>query len=217
MFCEEYGHRASGVPDLMWVPLSFFPDFLLTGLASVWNVDEKKCRFVEVKSPNDHLSETQKVWISVMQSAGVDVEVCHVADAPVNASVTQKRRRLNNGGWGKKKEYDYGDESDMQECDEDEDEDVKDKDQWQFEEGNEARSNWKGEGRLLSKAQFVDETGSGEEGPPDDKENFRRARERSRSVAPNKRKARPQGRQTSVLRKTASVEIRGDVSEPIEL
>lgn len=183
---------------------------------SVWNVEEKKCRFVEVKSPNDHLSETQKVWISVMQSAGVDVEVCHVAEATINTSATQKRRRLNNGGWGKKKEYDYGDESDVQ-YDEDEDEDVKDKDQWQFEEGNEARSKWKGEGRLVSKAQFKEEEGSESEGPYDDKENFRRARERSRSVASNKRKARPRRRQTSVLRKTASLEIRGDVSEPIEL
>lgn len=190
---------------------------MLTHYHSVWNFEEKKCRFVEVKSPNDHLSETQKVWISVMQSAGLDVEVCHVAEAPINASVNQKRRRLNSGGWAKKKDYDYGHESDMQEFDEDEDEDIKDKDQWQFEEGNEARSRWKGEGRLLSKAQLAEEEASESEGPQDEKENFRIARERSRSVAVNKKKARPQGRQTSMLRKTSSLEIRGDMSEPIEL
>lgn len=150
-----------------------------------------------------------------MQSAGVDVEVCHVAEAPINASANPKRRRLDSGGWGKKKEYDYGDESDMQEFDEDEDEGVKDKDQWQFEEGNEARSRWKGEGRLLSKAQLNGEA-SESEGPRDEKENFRVARERSTSVAVNKRKTRPRRRQTSALRKTSSLELRGG-AEPIVL
>ena len=50
-------------------------------LSSVWNMSEKRARFVEVKSPNDHLSETQKIWISVLQTAGVEVEVCHVVEA----------------------------------------------------------------------------------------------------------------------------------------
>lgn len=45
---------------------------------SLWNFEEKKCRFVEVKGPGDFLSETQKVWIDVLLSADVSVELCSV-------------------------------------------------------------------------------------------------------------------------------------------
>ena len=38
------------------------------------------CRFSEVKGPGDVLSETQKVWIDVLLSAGVDVELCSVKE-----------------------------------------------------------------------------------------------------------------------------------------
>jgi len=34
--------------------------------------------FVEVKSANDRLSDTQRLWISVLLAAGVKVELCHV-------------------------------------------------------------------------------------------------------------------------------------------
>lgn len=178
---------------------------------------EKKCRFVEVKSPNDHLSETQKVWISVMQSAGVDVEVCHVGEASSEETAKRKRQRINNGGWGKQKNYDYGNESDMQEPDEDEDEDdVKDRDQWRHEDGDEARSKWKGEGRLYRKSELAVEAGNGMESPRENKENFCVAQERSRSVAA-KVNSRPLKRRASALSKTASLEMRGGMSAPIEL
>jgi Fanconi-associated nuclease 1 len=183
---------------------------------SVWNIEEKKCRFVEVKSPNDHLSETQKVWISVMQSAGVDVEVCHVGEATPDENAKRKRQRMNNGGWGKRKDHDYGNESDLQEPDEDEDEDAKDRDQWQHEDGHEARSKWKGEGRLYRKSELQEEDGSEVESPREDKENFRVARERSRSVAA-KVNSRPIKRKASALGRTPSMEVRGDVTAPIEL
>ncbi|KAJ9099893.1 hypothetical protein QFC21_003898 [Naganishia friedmannii] len=196
MFCEEYGHRSSGVPDLI-----------------VWNVEEKKCRFVEVKSPNDHLSETQKVWISVMQSAGVDVEVCHVAEA-AREELQTKRRRLNDGGWGKSKQHDYGDESDMQEPDEEDADGAEDRDQWRFEDGEEAKGKWKGEGRLLTKAQLAEaEDCKGADSGHDNKENFRLAKEGSRSLAATQTKRRHSGRPpTSTLRKTTSLEIRGDAA-----
>ena len=47
-------------------------------MSSVWNFSEKRARFVEVKSPNDQLSETQKIWISVLKAANVEIEVCRV-------------------------------------------------------------------------------------------------------------------------------------------
>jgi Fanconi-associated nuclease 1 len=45
---------------------------------SIWHPTKKEARFVEVKGPGDSLSETQKVWIDVLLSAGVPVEVCKV-------------------------------------------------------------------------------------------------------------------------------------------
>ncbi|CDZ97246.1 Uncharacterized conserved protein [Phaffia rhodozyma] len=63
MLCEEYGHRTSGVPDLL-----------------VWHVPTLQARFIEVKGPGDQLSSTQKIWIDVMLSAGIDVEVCRVVE-----------------------------------------------------------------------------------------------------------------------------------------
>ncbi len=32
--------------------------------------------FVEVKSTNDRLSETQRVWLDVLMNAGFQVELC---------------------------------------------------------------------------------------------------------------------------------------------
>ncbi|KAK4048785.1 hypothetical protein OIV83_004551 [Microbotryomycetes sp. JL201] len=61
MFCEDYENRVGGIPDLC-----------------IWNHSDKVCKFVEVKGPGDHLSETQKVWIDVLLSANVQVELCHV-------------------------------------------------------------------------------------------------------------------------------------------
>lgn len=85
MLAEEYRHRISGVPDLMWVGCGFpqlrtghqFPGNLSL-ICRVWHPVEKIARFVEVKGPGDSLSETQKVWIDVLLSAGVPVEVCKV-------------------------------------------------------------------------------------------------------------------------------------------
>ena len=152
-----------------------------------------------------------------MQSAGVDVEVCHVGEASSEETAKRKRQRINNGGWGKQKNYDYGNESDMQEPDEDEDEDdVKDRDQWRHEDGDEARSKWKGEGRLYRKSELAVEAGNGMESPRENKENFCVAQERSTSVAA-KVNSRPLKRRASALSKTASLEMRGGMSAPIEL
>ncbi|PWY63723.1 hypothetical protein BO83DRAFT_370089 [Aspergillus eucalypticola CBS 122712] len=60
---QEYQARGGGVPDLL-----------------VWRVydGEDEVMFVEVKSANDRLSDSQRLWIHVLASAGVRVEVCNV-------------------------------------------------------------------------------------------------------------------------------------------
>ncbi|KAL7265800.1 hypothetical protein RUND412_011673, partial [Rhizina undulata] len=57
--CQEYRQRVSGIPDLF-----------------LWNPEKKECMFSEVKSENDRLSDTQRLWIHVLSSAGVKVELC---------------------------------------------------------------------------------------------------------------------------------------------
>ncbi|KAF1989587.1 hypothetical protein K402DRAFT_390551 [Aulographum hederae CBS 113979] len=57
---QEYGQRGGGVPDLF-----------------VWRTDTKEVRFAEVKSENDRLSDTQRMWIHVLTGAGVRVELCN--------------------------------------------------------------------------------------------------------------------------------------------
>ncbi|GAA5848994.1 hypothetical protein JCM3766R1_005419 [Sporobolomyces carnicolor] len=64
VFVEEYGHRTGGIPDLC-----------------LWNPDSSKVLFSEVKGPGDSLSETQKVWIDVLVSSGVKVDVCRVVES----------------------------------------------------------------------------------------------------------------------------------------
>jgi Fanconi-associated nuclease 1 len=43
-------------------------------------------KFAEVKSENDRLSDTQRLWIHVLSGAGVQVELC----AAVAKEVVQK-------------------------------------------------------------------------------------------------------------------------------
>ncbi|CAD6445823.1 91c0360d-8014-4578-a457-1b6178a6370c [Sclerotinia trifoliorum] len=92
VMAEEYRVRGGGVPDL------FLWD---VGEAKVEQKDElnekpkprsnkinpkntptkqrkKEVRFVEVKSENDRLSDTQRMWIHVLMGAGIRVELCNV-------------------------------------------------------------------------------------------------------------------------------------------
>ncbi|KAI9894526.1 MAG: hypothetical protein M1814_001880 [Vezdaea aestivalis] len=63
VFAQDYRMRGGGVPDLL-----------------VWCVEKKEVIFVEVKSVNDRLSDTQRLWCHVLAAAGVRVELCHVLD-----------------------------------------------------------------------------------------------------------------------------------------
>ncbi|KAI3329345.1 VRR-NUC domain-containing protein [Xylariaceae sp. AK1471] len=61
VMAQEYGQRGGGIPDLI-----------------LWKVEpSKECMFAEVKSANDRLSDTQRLWIHVLTGAGVRVALCN--------------------------------------------------------------------------------------------------------------------------------------------
>lgn len=61
VMAQEYGQRGGGLPDLI-----------------LWRTEPKKeVMFAEVKSANDRLSDTQRLWIHVLTGAGVRVALCN--------------------------------------------------------------------------------------------------------------------------------------------
>ncbi|KAK3548646.1 hypothetical protein QTP70_015930 [Hemibagrus guttatus] len=58
---KDYRHSKGGLPDLV-----------------VWNTSNNSYKLVEVKGPNDRLSQKQQIWLDELQKLGADVEVCHV-------------------------------------------------------------------------------------------------------------------------------------------
>lgn len=108
----------------------------LASLPSVWQHSSLSVRWIEVKGPGDSLRPTQCVWIDVLQSAGVAVEVCRVdeegtAEARREKEAEKQRKRKEKAeekaraqrkGRKKAKVEDYEDEE-MEEDDEGGDED----------------------------------------------------------------------------------------------
>ena len=67
VMAQEYGQRGGGVPDL----------FLWKVADEVEGETSKgEVKFAEVKSENDRLSDTQRLWLHVLSGAGVQVELC---------------------------------------------------------------------------------------------------------------------------------------------
>ncbi|GLI79102.1 hypothetical protein PoHVEF18_007427 [Penicillium ochrochloron] len=60
VMAQEYQQRGGGIPDLF-----------------LWNAETKTVLFAEVKSENDRLSDTQRLWIHILLGAGVQVELCN--------------------------------------------------------------------------------------------------------------------------------------------
>jgi Fanconi-associated nuclease 1 len=60
VMAQEYRARGGGIPDLF-----------------LWDPAKKTIVFSEVKSENDRLSDTQRLWIHVLTGAGIRVELCN--------------------------------------------------------------------------------------------------------------------------------------------
>ncbi|MCJ1449036.1 MAG: hypothetical protein MMC23_009555 [Stictis urceolatum] len=60
LMAQEYQQRGGGIPDLF-----------------LWHPEKKEILFAEVKSENDRLSDTQRLWIHVLSGAGLTVELCN--------------------------------------------------------------------------------------------------------------------------------------------
>nr|XP_023673054.1 fanconi-associated nuclease 1 [Paramormyrops kingsleyae]XP_023673055.1 fanconi-associated nuclease 1 [Paramormyrops kingsleyae] len=60
---QDYRHCRGGLPDLV-----------------VWNTCNSTYKLVEVKGPNDRLSQKQQIWLDELRKLGAEVEVCHVTD-----------------------------------------------------------------------------------------------------------------------------------------
>jgi len=112
-------------------------------MSSVWDYSEKIARFVEVKGPGDSLSETQKVWIDVLLSAGIQVEVCKVKAKEMNLSAEQIKKRKRQASVGRVKRS----KSEAEAFEVDEELLEKEEGEFEYESGDEG----KGEGRWEKK------------------------------------------------------------------
>lgn len=82
VFAQEYGQRGGGVPDLfLWKNGAHISDPAAAGSGigngALAGKEGGQVMFAEVKSENDRLSDTQRMWIDVLSGAGVAVELCH--------------------------------------------------------------------------------------------------------------------------------------------
>ncbi|KAF8982803.1 hypothetical protein BGZ46_000593 [Entomortierella lignicola] len=78
VMAQEYSRRCSGMPDLC-----------------CWDYRKKLVKFVEVKGPGDRLSSKQKIWIDLLTSLGVDIELCIVQVSKDEDAFLEERNALN--------------------------------------------------------------------------------------------------------------------------
>lgn len=80
VMAQEYRQRGGGIPDLiLWRAAARSGEDENDGGGGGGGEHEHQgeVMFVEVKSENDRLSETQRVWIDVLTAAGVKVALCN--------------------------------------------------------------------------------------------------------------------------------------------
>ncbi|KAF2707629.1 hypothetical protein K504DRAFT_410102 [Pleomassaria siparia CBS 279.74] len=70
VMAQEYGQRGGGVPDLFLWKVAEEEEEGKEG------IKKGEVKFSEVKSENDRLSDTQRLWLHVLSGAGVKVELC---------------------------------------------------------------------------------------------------------------------------------------------
>jgi Fanconi-associated nuclease 1 len=94
VMAEEYAERGGGVPDLfLWKVFekeegseqgeSLRQANLDGSVGSTKTREHGEIIFAEVKSENDRLSDTQRLWIHVLTGAGIKVELCHAVASEV--------------------------------------------------------------------------------------------------------------------------------------
>ncbi len=84
VMAQEYQSRGGGVPDLvLWKVFDRDSKEGTNGGGDSGRKAKGEVVFSEVKSANDRLSDTQRLWISVLLSAGVKVELCHAVAGEV--------------------------------------------------------------------------------------------------------------------------------------
>lgn len=66
VMAQEYQQRGGGIPDLF-----------------LWHEERAEVMFAEVKSENDRLSDTQRLWIHVLTGAGIRVELANAVASEV--------------------------------------------------------------------------------------------------------------------------------------
>lgn len=90
VLAQEYGQRGGGVPDLfLWKEYddeagdSGGKNDIRSAIDRTGVKVRGEVMFSEVKSENDRLSDTQRMWIDVMSGAGIRVELCHAVASEV--------------------------------------------------------------------------------------------------------------------------------------
>lgn len=82
VMCQEYAQRGGGVPDLfLWREGNEDDAGLDRGSSGEGTGPD--VLFAEVKSENDRLSDTQRLWIHVLTGAGIRVELCNAVASEV--------------------------------------------------------------------------------------------------------------------------------------
>uniref|UniRef100_A0A8H7N9E1 Fanconi-associated nuclease n=1 Tax=Bionectria ochroleuca TaxID=29856 RepID=A0A8H7N9E1_BIOOC len=81
MMAQEYRHRGGGIPDLL---LWRHPEATTDQEGKKASTPSKgEVMFAEVKSTNDRLSDTQRLWIHVLTGAGIKVALCNAVATEV--------------------------------------------------------------------------------------------------------------------------------------